>query len=78
MGVVGCMVSESESLSCVFLNDVLCSFRKDGRSGVIQRCLKCPHYRRFEREMDEEDERVMNGIDEERKNSESDSRGGLK
>jgi hypothetical protein len=51
-------------LKCVFWDDVLCSFRKDVRSGVMARCFECPHYRRFEREMDEEDERVMNEIDE--------------
>jgi hypothetical protein len=30
----------------------------------MARCLKCCHYRRFECEMDEEDERVMDEIDE--------------
>lgn len=53
-------------LSCVFLADVLCSFRKREKLGVMGRCLKCPHYLRFEREMDEEDECVMDEIDEER------------
>ena len=51
-------------LPCVFFDDVLCSYRKDVRSGVMGRCSKCRHYRRFEREMDEEDERIMDEIDE--------------
>jgi hypothetical protein len=51
-------------LSCVFFPDVLCSYRKRVKFGVMDRCSKCPHYRRFEREMDEEDERVMDEIDE--------------
>lgn len=57
-------------LSCVFLTDVLCSFRKDEKFAVTSRCLKCPHYFRFMREMDEEDERVMKEMDDERKRRE--------
>lgn len=53
--------------SCFFLSDVLCSFRTNEKFGVMSRCLKCPHYRRFVREMDEEDERVMDEIDKIRK-----------
>ena len=34
---------------------------------VLDRCLKCPHYREFEREMDEEDAREMAEIDRIRK-----------
>lgn len=54
-------------LSCVFWDDVLCSYLKDGRFTVLGRCLKCRHHERWERMMDEEDERVMNEIDEMRK-----------
>ena len=50
-------------LSCMFLDDVLCSFRKSEKSGIMNRCLKCPHHRRFNQEMLEEDERVMDEID---------------
>ena len=53
--------------SCFFLRDVLCSFRKNENSGFMNRCSKCPHYERFLREMDEEDERVMDEIDKIRK-----------
>lgn len=65
-------------LSCVFLDDVVCSFRKDARFGVMSRCFKCTHYRRFMDEMDEEDERVMNEIDEIRKHPETFSREDLR
>lgn len=64
-GVKG-MVSSEKLLSCAFLPDVLCSYRKDEKFGIMTRCFKCPHYIRFMREMDEEDERMMNEIDEER------------
>jgi len=43
-------------LSCVFWDDLLCSFRKDVRVRVMGRCLKCPEYGRFERAMEKEDE----------------------
>jgi hypothetical protein len=45
-------------LSCMFWNDVLCSFRKYEKFGLMNRCLKCEHYLRFEREMDEEDQEL--------------------
>ena len=54
-------------LPCVFFPDVLCSFRKSEKFGIMNRCLKCPHYRRCMREMAEEDERVMDEIDRIRK-----------
>jgi len=31
--------------------------------GVMDRCLRCSHYKRFLREMAEEDEKVMSEID---------------
>jgi hypothetical protein len=51
-------------LACVFFDDVLCSYRKDAKFGVMARCFRCRHYRRFEREMDEADEEIMDEIDE--------------
>ena len=57
-----------KSLSCLFLLDVLCSFRKSEKKfGIMDRCLKCEHYKRFLKEMAEEDERVMDEIDRIRK-----------
>jgi len=40
---------------CVFSNDVLCSYRKDVKTYIMDRCFQCSHYRRFETKMDEED-----------------------
>ena len=54
---------EKKLLSCFFLIDVLCSFRKSEKFGLMDRCLKCRHYLRFLREMAEEDEKVMDEID---------------
>jgi len=57
-----------KGLSCLFLFDVLCSYVKTEKFvGVMDRCLKCPHYLRFLREMSEEDEKVMDEIDEMRR-----------
>jgi hypothetical protein len=60
------VVKDVKLLSCVFFNDVLCSYRKDERFTIMNRCLKCAEYERFEQQMDEEDERIMNEIDRER------------
>ena len=51
-------------LSCIFLTDVLCSYRKDDNFRLMDRCLKCPQHARFEREMDEEDAKVDAEIEE--------------
>jgi len=52
-----------EILPCVFLDDVLCSYRKTEKVKVMNRCWKCEHYKRFLREMEEEDARDMEEID---------------
>jgi hypothetical protein len=56
---------------CLFLADVVCPFRK-GKNVLIPKdrftrkyCFDCPKFKQFEREMDEEDERVMAEIDRE-------------
>jgi len=61
------MASSEKLLTCVFLLDVLCSYRRSEKVTIMARCWKCPHYVRFMREMDEEDERMMNEVDEERR-----------
>jgi len=65
-------------LPCVFLPDVLCAYCKGKGFGVMARCFTCSHFRRFEHEMDEEDERVMDEIDEIRKHPETFSREDLR
>lgn len=54
-------------LSCSFLDDVLCPCRKTVRPCLMNRCWTCRVYKRFNREMLEADERVMDEIDEERR-----------
>jgi hypothetical protein len=51
-------------LFCAFWDGVVCSFRKIEEFGVMARCFKCAHYKRFVAKMDEEDEQVMDEIDE--------------
>ena len=53
----------SKCLSCVFLDDVLCSYRKSEKFAIMNRCWKCRYYERFLRVMDEEDAKVMDEID---------------
>jgi len=54
---------------CLFYADVVCPHRnseaKRKRFSMAKFCvgLKCKHFVRFEREMDAEDERVMDEID---------------
>lgn len=57
---------------------MLCSYRKSEKFTVMDRCLKCKHYRRFMWEMAEEDERVMDEIDEIRKHGYRDLNGKLR
>ena len=55
----------AKPLSCLFLKDVLCSLRRSEKVfGIMDRCLKCPHYLRFLREMAEEDGKAMDEIEE--------------
>jgi len=59
--------AEKKLLSCVLLPDVLCSFRESEQFGVMNRCLKCPHYFRFLKEMDEEEEEFFEEAEKIRK-----------
>lgn len=56
---------------CLFLDDVVCVKRNsvDKRRGfsVAKCCFSCPRYKAFILMMGEEDERVMDEIDRERK-----------
>ena len=54
-----------KAFHCLFLLDVLCSFRKSEKVfGIMDRCLKCKHYHEFLRMMAEEDKKIMDEIDE--------------
>jgi hypothetical protein len=54
----------STSLPCLFRDDVPCPYRRDKKFGLMVRCFKCSHYERFMTEMQKEDERIMDEIDE--------------
>lgn len=54
----------SKLFSCLFFKDVLCSFVKYEKLGVMDRCLKCAIYKRFMDTIDAEDQKVMDEIDE--------------
>ena len=58
---------EKKVLSCFFRRDVLCFFRKSEKSGVMSRCFKCPHYFRFMREMQEEEDAFFEEVERIRK-----------
>ena len=64
-------------LSCVFSSDVSCSFRKSEKFGIMNRCLRCPHYKKWEKTMDEEDERITDKVERIRENPEAYLRGEL-
>ena len=51
-------------LSCLFMTNVLCSYVKNEKYGVMDRCMKCPHYEEFLRIMDAEDQKIMDEFDE--------------
>lgn len=53
--------------SCVFLPDVMCSHRRSKSFSVSRSCFKCPHYAKFMRIMEEQDEIEMAEIDRIRK-----------
>ena len=56
-------------LSCVFWDDVWCSYRKSEKVGVMDRCMKCRHYRRLIREMEKEEEEFFEEVERARKYS---------
>jgi len=61
---VGCFLSSErvvkavKLLGCLFLKDVLCSFRVSEQMAVMDRCLSCVHYKRFMEMMEEEDREI--------------------
>jgi hypothetical protein len=42
----------------------MCSFRRSEKVSYMDRCSNCPQFKRFEREMDEEDKKTMDEFDE--------------
>ena len=58
---------EKKLLECVFFSDVLCVFRKSKNVTFMHRCFWCVHYKRFEKEMEEEEEEFFEEVDKIRK-----------
>ena len=58
---------EKKLFTCFFLPDVLCSWVKSEKSGIMNRCFKCPFYFKFLREMEEEEEHFWDEVDKIRK-----------
>jgi len=56
-------VQEGKVLSCMFYDDILCSYRKSEKFGVMDRCLKCRHYEEFLREMEEFEDEAFEELD---------------
>ena len=50
-------------LSCVFLNDVLCKYRKSEKPMVLGRCFKCRHFSRFNHIMEEQEDAFWEQVD---------------
>lgn len=59
--------NEKKLLPCLFLLDVLCSFRKNEEFAILRECLSCPHYREFKREMENEEEQFFEEVNQIRK-----------
>lgn len=56
---------EAKFLPCIFLDGVSCAYRKDANDfRVMARCASCTYYLRFLREMEEEDAKLMEEIDQ--------------
>ena len=53
--LIGMVDVEPKVLSCLFWDDVLCSYRRTEKFGVMDKCMKCSHYLRFLRVMHELD-----------------------
>jgi hypothetical protein len=67
-----------ESFLCLFFDDVFCPHSNVVRENRIDSvCLNCVHYERFEREMDEEEERDAEFVEAVRKDSDAYLRGGI-
>lgn len=51
-----------KGLRCVLYDNVLCSYRKNLRSGIMPQCYTCRHYKRFKRDRAEEEEEFFEEV----------------
>lgn len=58
---------KKKQLPCLYELDVLCPFRKSEKVRIMRRCEKCPHYAKFVRDMEEEEEEFWEEADRIRK-----------
>jgi len=65
--VVNGVLMGKKLLSCLFLPDVLCSYRKTEKFGVMDRCVKCRHYETFMSEMEDEEDRFFEELERARR-----------
>lgn len=56
-----------EGFLCTWLLGVICPHKKCACNRQLPQCSKCPSYAQFLREMDEEDEKMMDWIEEVRR-----------
>ena len=57
----------SKKFPCSWVIRVLCPHKKTRNFALLSQCFECSHYREFLRDMAEEDEKVMDDIDRERR-----------
>lgn len=62
-------MAEGKQLNCIFWNDITCKHRKSGTVTMMVRCWSCPEFKRFVREMDKADAKIMDEIDREHSES---------
>ena len=53
-----------KGLRCVFSDNVLCSYRKSLKSGIMERCFSCRHYFASMREMEKQEDEFWKEHDE--------------
>lgn len=56
---------------CLFLPDVVCLYVESDKPTFMSRCEECPHYKRFVRDMENEDQEFWDEVDRIRKYGES-------
>lgn len=54
--------SFAKRITCVFFDDVICSFREEG-FGIMDRCFRCDHFFRFLSEMEKEEDEFWEEVD---------------
>jgi hypothetical protein len=66
-------VAEDKLLNCIFWDDVVCKHRKSETVTMMVRCWSCREFKRFVRQMDEADAKIMD--ENEKRRSEGDGLG---